>query len=273
MKDMLAGKTALITGGTSGIGEATVELFVEEGANVVFTGRDEEKGANVQERCGGNALFFKANVLHEEQIKAAVDYTVEMFERIDILFNNAGAPVEGGIENMTSEKLHYATDLLVGSVMHATKYAVPHMKKHGFGRIINNSSIAAHGTHHGRYIYSAAKAAVSHLTRVAGMELGRHGITVNAISPGTIISPIFIRDSLPPEGITPEHHQAKLNKLAKKWAHKSPMMHVGELRDIAYAALYLASQMGAFVNCQDLVVDGGTTAAGRTDFSEEYSAG
>ncbi len=165
MKDMLAGKTALITGGTSGIGEATVELFVEEGANVVFTGRDEEKGANVQERCGGNALFFKANVLHEEQIKAAVDYTVEMFERIDILFNNAGAPVEGGIENMTSEKLHYATDLLVGSVMHATKYAVPHMKKHGFGRIINNSSVAAHGTHYGRYIYSAAKAAVSHLTR------------------------------------------------------------------------------------------------------------
>ena len=128
--------------------------------------------------------------------------------------------------------------------------------------------MAAHSTHYGRYLYSAAKAAVSHLTRVAGMELGRHGITVNAISPGQILTPIFIRDSIPPEGITPEHHQAKLNKLGRKWANTSPMLHMGTAKDIAYAALYLASDMGAFVNCQDLVVDGGTTAAGRTDFSE-----
>ncbi len=80
--------------------------------------------------------------------------------------------------------------------------------------------------------------------------------------------PASIRDSIPPEGITPEHHQAKLNKLGRKWANISPMLHMGTAKDIAYAALYLASDMGAFVNCQDLVVDGGTTAAGRTGFSE-----
>lgn len=267
MKALLTGKTALITGGTSGIGEATVKLFVAEGAKVMFTGRNNNKGAALAEQCQGQAEFYPADVLDEAQISGAVEATLERFGHLDILFNNAGGPVEGGVETSSTEQLHHATDLLLGSIIHSTKYVVPHMKQQGFGRIVNNASIASHRTHYGRYLYSAMKAAVSHLGRVAAVELGGHGITVNTVSPGQIATPIFIRDSLPPEGISASHEQAKLNKLARLRAHSSPLLRMGQPQEVASAVLFLVSELGSFVNGHDLVVDGGAIVAGRGDFS------
>ena len=259
-------KVALITGGTSGIGEATVALFIEEGARVVFTGRDSDKGRALEERLGPNARFFRADVMNEEDIKASVENTVSTFGNIDILFNNAGGPSRGGIEDVTTEDFRHAMDLLLGSVVYGMKHAVPHMKAQNWGRIINNSSVAAIRTHMGGYLYSAAKAAVSQLSRVAGMELGRHGITVNAILPGAVATPVFYGGSERARTLDEAENQRKMEKLNRNLAHANPTHRAGQPRDVAQVALFLASEAAGYVNCQEIAADGGMTAGGRDSF-------
>ena len=266
MSNTLENKTALITGGTSGIGEATLELFIAEGAKVLFTGRSVEKGQQIAERLGPNAQFFCADVTSEAAIKASVEQTVKTFGGIDILFNNAGGPTSGDIEDVTQEQFHYAMDLLVGSMLFATKYAVPHMKAQGWGRIINNSSISAIRTHMGGYLYSGAKAAVSQLTRMAGMDLGRHGITVNAISPGAVATPLFYGGSERARSLDDADNQRKMEKLNRNLAKANPMQRAGQPIDMAYLVLFLASEGGGYINCQDIAADGGMSAGGRDNF-------
>lgn len=263
--NILAGKVALITGGTSGIGEATVALFIAEGAKVVFTGRDEVKGRGLQESLGGAALFVRADVKEEPEIKLSVDRTLEAFGKIDILFNNAGGPAPGNLTDVTPDQFRHAMDLLVGSVVFGMRHAAPHMMEQGFGRIINNASVSAVRGHMGEYLYSAAKAAVIHVTRMAGIELGRHGITVNSISPGAIATPVFFGGSERARTLGDEQTQAKLEKLKGNLNNATPLMRGGMPDDIAQAALYLASA-GGYVNCHDLVVDGGMIAGGRVNY-------
>jgi NAD(P)-dependent dehydrogenase (short-subunit alcohol dehydrogenase family) len=265
MPHRLTGRVALVTGGTSGIGAATVELFVAEGASVVFTGRAEEAGREIAARLGENATFFRADVMREEEIAASVDHTVSTYGRLDILFNNAGGPSFAGIETVTREEFHHAMDLLLGSVVFGIKHAAPRMRAQHFGRIINNSSVAAAQTDYGGYLYSAAKAAVNQVTRMAGMELARHGITVNSISPGGIATPIFYGGSDVARGLDPEHDAAKLRKLTENLAKATPLRRAGLPEDVAHAALYLAAE-GGYVNCHDLVVDAGMSAGGRSDY-------
>ncbi len=150
-------------------------------------------------------------------------------------------------------------DLLVGSVLFGIKHAAPVMKEQRSGAIINNSSVAALRTGLGGYLYSAAKAAVTQLTRVAGMELGAYGVTVNAISPGGIATPIFYGGSAAARALDPEHDAAKMRKLTRNLGNATPLKRAGTPADIAHAALFLASDDGAFVNCHDLVVDAGMT--------------
>lgn len=262
MGDRLKGKVALITGGTSGIGEATVARFVEEGARVVFTGRSAESGAKIESRHKGAAVFFKADVLQEADIKASVDKTVETFGRIDCLFNNAGGPTGGTLETVTREHFDHGMMLLLGSVIFAVKYAVPVMKAQnekqpGHCSIINNSSLAAIRTDMGGYLYSAAKAAVTHLTHVQGLELAPFGITVNAISPGSIATPIFYGGSSEGRKLEPAHGEAKMAKLKRNLSNVVPLGRAGLPEDIANAALFLASDEGSYVTCLDMVVDGG----------------
>ena len=183
MATRLEGRVALITGGTSGIGESTVELFVEEGAKVVVAGRSEEAGKAIVDSLGPSARFCRCDVTREDEIRDAIDFAKSTFGRLDILFNNAGAGTRGGPETVTADQFHYAMDLLVGSVLFGIKYAAPIMKEQQYGRIINNASVAASRTNLGDYLYSAAKAAVVQLTKVAGLELGPFGITVNTIPP------------------------------------------------------------------------------------------
>jgi NAD(P)-dependent dehydrogenase (short-subunit alcohol dehydrogenase family) len=260
MSGRLEGKVAVITGGTSGIGEASAEVFAAEGAKVVIAGRSEAKGAALADRLGKNVVYQRTDVVNDGEIKALIDQTVSRFGRLDCLFNNAGGPSRGTLETVTPEDFMYSLNLLLGSVVFGIKYAVPVMKSQGSGCIINTSSIAALRTGQGQYLYSAAKAAVTHLTRVAGVELGPFGIRVNCISPGAIATPIFWGGSEVANTLDPAVNERKMGKLIKNLAKATPLMAAGLAKDIATAALFLASDEGRFVNCHDLVVDGGRTA-------------
>src|SRR5271155_6031117 len=160
MPGRLQGKVAVIPGATSGIGAATARLFVAEGARVVMAGRSAERGGALAAELGKQAVFHRADVMHEREIAAVIDAAVGRFGQIDCLFNNAGASTPGEIETITEEQFDHGMKLLVGSVMFGIKHAARVMK--GGGSIINNSSIAAHRLGQGGALYSAAKAAVSH---------------------------------------------------------------------------------------------------------------
>lgn len=268
MSKRLEGRVALITGGTSGIGEATAELFVAHGAKVVITGRSAERGADVANRLGEGGRFFRADVSQEAEIAASVAFTAQTFGRLDILFNNAGAPTQGSVDDVTQAHYRAAFDLLVGSVIFGMKHAVPIMRRNGYGRIINNSSVAGLRTGYGSYLYTAAKAAVSHVTRAAGIELGRQGITVNAISPGGIATPIFFAGA----ELTADETATRLAVLQAGIAQTGPIGRSGMPADVANAALFLADEASGWVNCHDLVVDAGMSVAGKKTFAKPASS-
>jgi NAD(P)-dependent dehydrogenase (short-subunit alcohol dehydrogenase family) len=259
MPGRLDGKVAVITGATSGIGEATARRFIAEGARVILAGRSQERGNALASELGEHAVFCRADVMREADIAGAIDTALSRFGKLDCLFNNAGAPTPGEIETITEEQFDYGMKLLVGSVMFGIKHAAQAMKSQG-GSIINNSSIAAHRLGQGGALYSAAKAAVSHITRIAGAKLGPNGIRVNSISPGAIATPIFWGGSAKAQTISAEENARKLAKLEGNLARATPLPRSGVANDIAYAAVFLASDEGSFVNAHDLVVDGGRIA-------------
>ena len=260
MTDRLNGKVALITGGTSGIGAETARLFASEGAKVLIVGRSEEKGQALAEDLGENVIYEMADITKEEDIKNSVKATLKHFNQLDILFNNAGGPVGAGIENVTQKDIDYGVHLLLASVILGIKYAIEPMKAIGGGSIINNSSIAALRYRQGDPLYAALKAGVTHYTRMAGVELGPHNIRVNSISPGAIATPIFYGGSQRANELTKEENERKMEKLRDNLAKAVPLKRSGLPIDIAEAALYLASDAGSFVTCQDIIVDGGRTA-------------
>ena len=256
----LEGKVALITGGTSGIGEATAELFVSEGARVVITGRSEEKGAALATRLGDNARYHRADVTSEDDIRASVEAATNHFGGLHILFNNAGGPVGASLEEIGQEDIDFGVKLLLGSVILGMRYAVGPIKASGGGVIINNSSVAGLRYRQGSLLYSAIKAAVTHYSKLAGVELGPQGVRVNVISPGAIATPIFWGGSERANTLSADENAKKLEKLQGNLAKATPLPMSGLASDIAEAALYLASDAGRFVNCHDLVVDGGRTS-------------
>lgn len=260
MTGRLQDKVVIITGATSGIGEATARRFAAEGARLVLAGRSVDKGEALARELGGETVFQRTDVMRETDIAALVDKAVERFGRLDCLFNNAGAGERSSVESVTEEQFAEVMQLLVGSVVFGMKHAARVMKPRGGGSIINNSSIAAHRINQGGYLYSGAKAAVSHLTRLAGAELGPHGIRVNAISPGAIATPIFWGGSARANTLSDEENRQKFEKLQRNLAHATPTPRAGLADDIANAAVFLASDEAGYVNCHDLVVDGGRIA-------------
>lgn len=175
MSGRLEGKVAIITGGTSGIGAATAEVFSNEGAKVIIAGRSEEKGARLAQRLGANVVYQRTDVTREADIKALVDLAMAKFGKLDCMFNNAGGPDRGTLETVTPEDFTYSMNLLLGSVVFGIKHAAAVMKPQGAGCIINNASIAAIRSNQGGYLYSAAKAGVQHITKIAGVQLGPFG--------------------------------------------------------------------------------------------------
>lgn len=268
----LDGKVAVITGGTTGIGEATVDLFVKEGAKVVFSGRQEEAGRAIQARHPpGTSLFVRCDVLKEADIERTILTAKEKFGRLDILFNNAGgpdAPPGRRPENLPDgdfdeEYVKHSMWYLFGSVVMGTKHAARIMREQGSGSIINNSSMAAQQGNHGSPMYGAAKAAISNYIKHCVHWLGPSGIRVNAISPGAISTPIFWGGQSNNK-LSPEQAEKVMRRLDKGMADQAPTKlksgRGGNPMDIAYAALYLGSDESEWVSGVDFIVDAGVNA-------------
>ena len=260
MGTRLRDKVAVITGGTSGIGAATAELFAGEGAKVVIAGRSKEKGLALADRLGEDVVYEHQDVTVDDDIRRVIDGAAERFGRLDVLFNNAGGPTAGTVTDITAENIDYGVKLLFTSVALGMKYAVPHLLRAGGGSIINNSSVAAIRHLQGNVLYSAVKAAVTHYSKLAGVELGPKGIRVNVISPGAIATPIFWGGSARANTLPDAENERKMVKLQSNLAKANPLKKSGLAWDIATAALFLASDEGRFVNCHDLIVDGGRTS-------------
>jgi len=252
---MLDGKVAIVTGGTSGIGTSTAELFVAEGAKVVFTGRRKPEGEAVAKRTGAAAIFVQADATSAADWERVIRLTLDRHGRLDALFNNAGGPAPtGSIESVPVEGFDAAMALLVRSVMLGMKHAAPLMKRQKAGSIINNGSVAAHlAGYSTSMIYGAAKAAVVHLTRCVAMELGEHGVRVNSISPGAIATGILAKAL----GAEPSRADGMADKLKAAFATAQPIPRAGVPDDIAQCACWLASDRSSFVNGEDIVIDGG----------------
>lgn len=250
----LAGKVAVITGGASGIGRASVERFVAEGARVLVGDIDEAGGAELERTLGGQAAFQRCDVTSEADIRALIDEAPRRFGQLDILFNNAGA---GGsretLAEMSGEAWDYSMALLLRSVALGMRYAIPHMKARGRGAIVNTASIAGMQAGAGPIAYSVAKAGVIHLTRLAAAELGRDNIRVNAICPGLILTNIFTPSELVPPGLA----EVIKRDMRQSAPNAQPLPKAGAPEDIASAAVFFASDEAAFVTGVHMLVDGG----------------
>jgi NAD(P)-dependent dehydrogenase (short-subunit alcohol dehydrogenase family) len=253
---MVDGKVGIITGATSGIGARTAELFVEEGAKVVFTGRRKAEGEALAEKLGPNARFVQADATLEDDWKRVIGDAAKAFgPHLDYVFNNAGGPAPtGSITSVAVDGFDKAMALLVRSVMLGMKHAGAIMTKQRSGSIINNGSIAGHQTGYSTsMVYGAAKAAVIHLTRCAAMELGEHNVRVNSVSPGAISTGILAKAL----GMDPAKADRATQTIESFYAKAQPIPRAGTPEDIAQCVLWLASDRSTFVNAADIVVDGG----------------
>jgi NAD(P)-dependent dehydrogenase (short-subunit alcohol dehydrogenase family) len=258
---VLQGKIAVITGGTSGIGARTAGLLFSEGATVVIAGRREEQGRELAAALGRDAAFVRADVSVETDVEALISYAVDRYGRLDCLINNAGeGGTPGGIATLSLERMHQTLAVHLGGAAAGMKYAAPVMVEQGSGSIVNVASLGGHLAGWTFLDYSAAKAAVIHLTRCVAAELGQHGVRVNSISPGPILTGIFAKGA----GIDPTVADRTASDLAPAFATRlemyQPIRRAGLPADVASAALWLASDASAFVNGQDLAIDGGISA-------------
>jgi NAD(P)-dependent dehydrogenase (short-subunit alcohol dehydrogenase family) len=261
MTRLLEGKVAVVTGGTSGIGARTAELFIGEGARVVVAGRRRDKGEQFAEALGAAASYIRTDVSIEADVKAMVGHAVGKFGRLDCLINSAGAGSQYvEIANVDLEQFDAAIGVHLRGVLAAMKHVAPVMATQGSGSIVNVASVNGTRAGLGGHYYSAAKAAVIHLTRCAAVELGEQGIRVNSLSPGPIATGIFGK------GAGLDHDEADLRveyaqaAIAAVLPRYQPLAHAGTVDDIARAALFLASDASRLITGDDLLVDGGISA-------------
>ena len=252
----LKDKVAIITGGTSGIGRRAVEIFAEEGASVLIAARREKDGRELADRLGDKVDFHKTDVSLETDVKKMIEYAVNRFGKLDCLFNNAGVPAPpGSIASIQSKDYEYAMSVLLGGVFFGMKHAAPVMCAQSSGSIINTGSVAGILAGYSSIVYSAAKAAVIHLTKVVAMELGESNVRVNSISPGGIATGIFGKGA----GLSTDQAEKTAELMKQVLADIQPIRRPGIVDDIAYAAVFLASDESTFINGHNLVVDGGLT--------------
>lgn len=256
MSGRLEGKVAIITGGASGIGEATVNKFIAEGAKVVIADMQGDRGNALADSHGDSAKFIRTDVCVEEQVKAAIGLAHDTWGRLDCLFNNAGfGGVSGDIQETDMGEPYERTvgAMLTGPVM-GMKYAAPIMKAQGFGSIVTTASVAGTGGGYGPHVYSAVKAAVINLSRSVAQELGPFNIRVNSVCPGFINTPIFAGQL----ALT-EKDKDFVTPLKEVSALAQPITRAGLPEDIANAVCFLASDESDFITGHALLVDGGLT--------------
>jgi NAD(P)-dependent dehydrogenase (short-subunit alcohol dehydrogenase family) len=257
----LQGKVAVITGGTSGIGQCTAELFVAEGAKVVIVGRRKDRGEKLAQKLGDSASFIRTDVSVESDVKTMIDHAVDRFGRLDCLVNNAGRSSQYvTIADVDLSEFDAVIAVHLRAVLAAMKYASRVMIAQGTGSIITISSVNGIRAGLGGHYYSAAKAASIHLTRCAAMELGEKGIRVNSISPGLTATGAFGKFvGLQPDESDdhPEYAEAAIAAVAPRW---QALHRVARADDIAQAALFLASDASRMITGHNLVVDGGISA-------------
>jgi NAD(P)-dependent dehydrogenase (short-subunit alcohol dehydrogenase family) len=257
----LAGKVAVVTGATSGIGRATCTRLVAEGACVVFCGRRIEQGTAVARELGDRSHFVAADVRCEGDVRKVIEAALQCFGRLDILFNNAGGPAPpgeiGGIESIAFDE---AVQVLLRSVFYGMKHASPVMQAQKSGVIISNASVAGHlGGYAISHIYSACKAAVVQLSRSVALELAPSGVRVNSVSPGAIVTGIFAR-SAGMDASSADKSTAAMEQLLQR---AQPLPRAGQPEDVAAAVAFLASDDASFITGRDLVIDGGLIAGRR----------
>lgn len=243
----LQNKTAIVTGASSGIGLGIAKLFLEEGANVVFSDINEEVGNSVVSELGEKATFIKCDVSSSEEVYKLVEETVKKYGKLDVMVNNAGIGGLGGILECTDADWKKVIDINLSGVFYGTSAAAKAMKATQVkGSIINMTSILGIVGLQGAIAYCAAKGGVSNLTRASAQDLALSGIRVNAIAPG------FIETNMT-KGVLQDEAFSNMIK------NNTPLGYVGETNDIAQAALYLASEDSKYVTGIILPVDGGWT--------------
>jgi 3-oxoacyl-[acyl-carrier protein] reductase len=247
MKDLLAGKCALVTGGTAGIGKAIALKFAQHGAKVAIFGTNAERGAQVLQELNvisqdHSAQFVQVNVSRQAEVDAGIKKVLESFQHIDILVNNAGVTHDQLLMKMSEDEWDNVMAINVKSCYNTTHALVRSMMKARSGKIINMSSVVGMTGNAGQVNYAASKAAVIGFTKALAREVASRNINVNCIAPGFI-------DTLMTEALTDSQKEAILTKI--------PMGKMGLPEDIANAALFLASDLSNYMTGQVVTVDGG----------------
>ena len=260
MSGRLAGRAALITGGAGGLGQAMGGMFLREGAAVLFTDIDEQAVASVvaglENDYRGKAASCSHDVTDEAAWKVAVSKAEEAFGRLDILVNNAGIVFAGNVEQTSPEDWRRMMNINLDSVYLGCRTALPVMRNYAPGSIINISSVSGLIAGHNTAAYNAAKAGVWLLTKSVALQAARDdaGIRVNSIHPAFIDTPML-------QGVLGKGGDAPLSEEERhKFARQIPLKRIGTPNDVAYAAVYLASEESAFMTGSEIRLDGGLTA-------------
>jgi NAD(P)-dependent dehydrogenase (short-subunit alcohol dehydrogenase family) len=262
----LQGKVAIVTGGASGIGRGVVERFLQEGASVVVSDIQDDKGARLAADLGPSVAYEHADVGEERDVEALIAETLKRHGRLDCMVNNAGVGGPGGsIADTPTGVAEAAFRILFWGVVYGLKHAGSAMRAQKSGSIISTASVAGVAGSAGPHIYSAAKAAVIHLTQSVARELGESNVRVNCICPGGIATPLFGKAF----GLETQSADQTVEILKAILARAQPIPRAGLPEDIANAALFLASDESTFVTGHALVVDGGMSSGLRWS---EYAA-
>jgi NAD(P)-dependent dehydrogenase (short-subunit alcohol dehydrogenase family) len=258
--DELSGRVAVVTGGASGIGLATAQRFLDEGARVVIADIDRERGGEVASQLGADAAFQHTDVADPEQVTDLVSFAVERFGGLHVMFNNAGI---SGHRHPTLLDDDFADfqrvmDVNLLGVMVGTREAARHMATTGGGSVINISSIGGINAAPSLWAYHLSKSSVIFFTKAAAVGLGQHAVRVNCICPGNIETPILERTMT---AHLPEEQRAETMRRIREYIlSQQPLQRQGTTDDIAEAALYFASDRSSYVTGTTLPVDGGLLA-------------
>ena len=242
------GKSVIVTGGASGIGEASVRRFHSEGAAVLIADLSDEKGEALARELGdGRALYFRTDVSRWEEVQRMVDRAVAEFGTLDVLFNNAGIGCLAETPDLSIDQWQRVIDVDLNGVFFGCKAAIPVMKKNGGGAIVNNASISGLMGDFGNTAYNAAKGGVVNYTRAASVDHAKDGIRINAVCPGPVATPLMSTVDLIPQ-------------LKEMWQRAVPIGRFADPEEIAAVAVFLASDDASFLVGAIIPVDGGLTA-------------